>query len=379
MHHLNRFFLIASLLATVSLCAQPAPWTKYGTVYEWTKNGQITTAPHGTLTNVVQVSAGSSSSRYNAAVRNDGTFVLFGDTPSSYRYTLPAEPITNCVYLALGWLHGAGIRSDGSVFMVGGALLNAGDTDPPYYDSSKPWTNHVGYLEITNAVKTSSGDAHVAAVQSNGVLRTWGYRPGVVAIDGLLSNVVDLASTWYGLAVVFDDGTMGYYGPTQVEHGLTNNWTPSLATNVAKVACGQTTVYFVRNDGTTGAWGRNDYGQCDIPLAAQTNVVEIAAGRHHAYAVLKDGTLVGWGGTEDWHSQPPQFSTPSWSLGAGQISWNILLTDGVVPPNPPAKLRVRASGETLVTWPESPEVWCLSSADGPAGPVAALSGFSHPK
>ena len=46
--------------------------------------------------------------------------------------------------------------------------------------------------------------------------------------------------------------------------------------------------------GSVLAWGRNDYGQCTIPAAAQSGVTAIACGGLHTIA-LKDGKVLAWG------------------------------------------------------------------------------------
>jgi hypothetical protein len=44
------------------------------------------------------------------------------------------------------------------------------------------------------------------------------------------------------------------------------------------------------------AWGRNDFGQCNVPaLPGGLTYVEIAAGYRHTVARLSDGFVVAWG------------------------------------------------------------------------------------
>ena len=50
-------------------------------------------------------------------------------------------------------------------------------------------------------------------------------------------------------------------------------------------------------NGTVGAWGLNDYGQCTIPaeLRVPGAAVAIASGAKHSLAMKADGTVVAWG------------------------------------------------------------------------------------
>ena len=52
------------------------------------------------------------------------------------------------------------------------------------------------------------------------------------------------------------------------------------------------------------AWGRNDYGQCTVPTAAQSGVTAIAGNRLHTIAI-KNGSVLAWGaGTTNTGSEP---------------------------------------------------------------------------
>src|SRR3954454_9229690 len=46
--------------------------------------------------------------------------------------------------------------------------------------------------------------------------------------------------------------------------------------------------------GTVVGWGRNDFGQADVPTGL-SHVAAIAAGGLHSLALKDDGTVVGWG------------------------------------------------------------------------------------
>ena len=59
------------------------------------------------------------------------------------------------------------------------------------------------------------------------------------------------------------------------------------------VAAGDFNSLALRADGTLAAWGKNDYGQCNVP--AGNNFVAVASGSFHGLAIKADGSLAAWG------------------------------------------------------------------------------------
>jgi len=55
----------------------------------------------------------------------------------------------------------------------------------------------------------------------------------------------------------------------------------------------------VRTDGTAICWGKNDWGQLDIPTEHQGEFKSISAGSKHACGLLKNGWIVCWGANDD--------------------------------------------------------------------------------
>ena len=96
----------------------------------------------------------------------------------------------------------------------------------------------------------------------------------------------------YALALK-SDGTVtawgkNTYGQCNVPAGLTG------VVAVAAGSAGGSHSLALKNDGTVTAWGLDNYNQCDVP-AGLTGVVAIAAGEFHSLALKSDGTVTAWG------------------------------------------------------------------------------------
>jgi alpha-tubulin suppressor-like RCC1 family protein len=82
-------------------------------------------------------------------------------------------------------------------------------------------------------------------------------------------------------------------------------------------------------DGTIAAWGRNDYGQTDVP-SCLTNVVAISAGKRHNLALRADGTVAAWGLDSSGQVTVPDGLTNVVAIAAGLQHSLALKTDGSV-------------------------------------------------
>ena len=126
------------------------------------------------------------------------------------------------------------------------------------------------------------------------------------------------------------------YGQADIPGGLTN---------VTGIAAGLFHGLALRGDGTVTAWGAGasntgvlpDYGQSSVP-GGLTNVTGIAAGFHHSLALRADGTVVAWGaGTTNTGPSPyfgqaiaPAGLTNVLAVAAGAFHSLALKSDGGV-------------------------------------------------
>lgn len=110
------------------------------------------------------------------------------------------------------------------------------------------------------------------------------------------------------------------YGQTNVPPGLTD---------VIAVAAGSAHSLALKADGTVVAWGSNAAGQTNMP-AGLTNVISIAAGGDHSLALKADGTVVAWGSSGKAATNVPPGLTSIAAIAAG-VQYNAALRkDGTV-------------------------------------------------
>ena len=77
------------------------------------------------------------------------------------------------------------------------------------------------------------------------------------------------------------------------------------------------------------AWGGNNYGQTNVPVAA-TNVMAIAGGGYHSLALQTNGTVVAWGLDTSGQTDVPADLTNVVAIAAGYVHSLALQTNGTV-------------------------------------------------
>jgi hypothetical protein len=70
------------------------------------------------------------------------------------------------------------------------------------------------------------------------------------------------------------------------------------------VAAGAGFSVAVTSSGQAVCWGRNQYGQCNVPASA-VGVVEVATGGEHCVARLSDGAVICWGRNSEGQCNVP--------------------------------------------------------------------------
>jgi alpha-tubulin suppressor-like RCC1 family protein len=309
-------------------------FAKLGTNDTTDRSTPVTTFAGGT--NWKQVDCGG---LHTAAVKTDGTLWTWGAGTNGQlgnaTITNTSTPVTtfaggtNWKQVSCGSLYCAAIKTDGTLWTWGrgpsGQLGNATITD-----TSTPVTTFAGG---TNWKQVDCGDAHTAAIKTDGTLWTWGYGGG-----GRLGNAVATSrstpvTTFAGgtnwkqvtagsgtaadshTAAIKTDGTLwiwgwGGYGRlgNAVITGTISTPITTFAggTNWKQVSGGNGFTAAIKTDGTLWTWGLGTNGQLgtnDITsrstpvttFAGGTNWKQVSFGNSHTAAIKTDGTLWTWG------------------------------------------------------------------------------------
>ena len=202
-----------------------------------------------------------------------------------------------------------------------GALGNGATTG----NISTPVTTFAGG---TNWKQVSGGNAHIAAIKTDGTLWTWGSggsgRLGNAVAAGSISTPVTTfagGTNWKQVSAGFDhtaaiktDGTLWTWGVGGAGQLGTNDTTIRSTpvttfaggTNWKQVTSGTSHTSAIKTDGTLWTWGSGTSGQLGnaqltnrstpvTTFAGGTNWKQVECASNHTAAIKTDGTLWTWG------------------------------------------------------------------------------------
>lgn len=232
-----------------------------GTVFAW---GSCYAVPFG-LSHVTDIACGDN---FNVALKDDGSIVVWGN--NSYGVCNIPEGVSKVKSIAASGVHIVIVKEDGTVDAWG--LNNGGACNIPFEltESAKEWQGD-SYIK---AVKVVTDGSHSAAFMENGTLIAWGSDTDNTINNSIskLSDIKDIAAGGYGCTFVFKtDGEFLTYGEN-VEKLCD---IPAGLSNVTDVAVGYEHFIALKEDGTIVIWGRNNYGQCLIPVPILPSIIPI--------------------------------------------------------------------------------------------------------
>lgn len=100
--------------------------------------------------------------------------------------------------------------------------------------------------------------------------------------------------------------------------------------SVREVEAGSNWALALLDTGSVVGWGANDFGQLNIPIAAQSNVKTISAFFGHALAIRNNGQVIGWGRNNEKQATIPSNLTNVKAVSAGSQHSLALLNNGNV-------------------------------------------------
>ena len=154
-------------------------------------------------------------------------------------------------------------------------IVAATGTAPLSYQWRKDGVNASGAINATltlNNVQTNQAGNYTVVITN-----AYGSVTSSVAVLTVTVPLIGTVVAW----------GKNNYGQTNVPPGLSG---------VTAVAGGYEYTVALKNDGTVVAWGRNNLGQTNVP-AGLKDVTAISASYTHTVALKSDGTVVAWGDT----------------------------------------------------------------------------------
>lgn len=237
-------------------------------VLAWGSNDFGQTNVSGTLTNVVQISAGA---QHTLALLRGGEVIAWG---SGEQTNVPAG-LGDVVAVAAGQNHSLALKTDGTVVAWG---TNGQTQVPP---------------GLSNVAAIAAGGGHSLVLNADGTVTAWGLNNDQqTSVPAGLTNVIAIAAGEYHSLALLGDGTVAAWG----DNSLGQTTLPVGLSNIVAIAAGQNHSLALRSDGSVLAWGFNNtnYNQGIVP-SGLANVVAVSAGDIHNLALDRKSDVIGWG------------------------------------------------------------------------------------
>jgi alpha-tubulin suppressor-like RCC1 family protein len=279
----------------------------------------------------------SSGGAHTSAIKTDGTLWTWGAGANgrlgNAQVTNRSTPVTtftggnNWKQVSSGNAHTVAIKTDGTLWTWGvgtsGRLGNGATTG----NISTPVTTFAGGTNWKQ-VSSNSGSSHTAAIKTDGTLWTWGLGTSGQLGDNDTITTSTPVTTFAGgnnwkqvnsgnahTAAIKTDGTLWTWGAgANGRLGnavLTNTFTPVTTfaggNNWKQVNSGNLHTAAIKTDGTLWVWGNANNGRLgnqaisvnrSTPIttfAGGNNWKQVGAGNGHTVAIKTDGTLWTWG------------------------------------------------------------------------------------
>ena len=170
--------------------------------------------------------------------------------------------------ISAGSSHTAGLKSNGTVFAVGGNKYGQCDVS-----------------EWTDIVAISAGYWHTVGLKSNGTVVAVGCSDDGRCDVSAWTDIVAISAGYNHTVGLKSDGTVVAVGENYRGECDVFEWT-----DIVAISAGSYHKVGLKSDGTVVAVGDNDSGQCNV--SEWTDIVAISAGEFHTVGLKSDGTVV---------------------------------------------------------------------------------------
>ena len=178
-------------------------------------------------------------------------------------------------FIAVGYRHSIGLKSDGTVVAVG--------------------DNYDGKCDISDwrdIVAVAAGSENSLGLKSNGIVVAAGNnKDGQCNVSDWRSIVAVAAGNWHSIGLK-SNGTVVAVGNNEADQCDVSDWC-----DIVAVAAGNGHSVGLKSDGTVVAVGNNDDGQCDV--SDWRDIVAIAAGNNNTVGLRSDSIVVAVGNNDD--------------------------------------------------------------------------------
>jgi hypothetical protein len=188
--------------------------------------------------------------------------------------SVPVAAQSNVKAISASGRAAAAVRTDGTVVLWG--LMVHGQRNIP--------------RGLNRVIDVAVGYRHVVALKDDGTVVCWGESMSCGAIPRDLRDVVKIAaSDGYSLALK-DDGTVVAFGMNTL--GQLN--VPRSLTDVAQIGAGQGFAVALKNDGSLVGWGTAVSGSLDFPVTINDAVL-VGAANVNTVVMRRTGEILAYG------------------------------------------------------------------------------------
>ena len=210
-----------------------------------------------------------------AGLRSDGTVMIVGYKSAEHRNIV--SKWTDIVAISEGSSHTVGLQADGTV-------IAAGSNNDEQCDVYR-WKD---------VVAISAGNSHTVGLQANGRVVAVGKKFDGQCDVSYWSDIVSIAAGWKHTVGLCADGTVVAVGAKYDAYGQcdVSDWT-----DIVAIAAGGSHTVGLRADGTVVTVGSNKYGQRNV--AGWEDIVAVSARNNQTIGLRADGTVVAAGYNDD--------------------------------------------------------------------------------